>query len=48
MPRDVLVTEATFAYPIYQWPDPDTVMKEIYAQGSAAAEDRPAVLYTYA
>ena len=24
VPCDVLVTEATFAYPIYQWPDPDT------------------------
>lgn len=49
VPCDVLVTEATFAYPIYQWPDPDTVMKEIYAWWQrCAAEDRPAVLYTYA
>ena len=49
VPCDVLITEATFAYPVYQWPDPSQVIREIYDWWQAcAAEGRAALLYTYA
>lgn len=46
---DTLVTEATFALPVYRWDDPAVVAKEIFDWWqSAKAEGRTAVLYCYA
>lgn len=46
---DVLVTEATFALPVYRWPAPGLVARQIYEwwQSNAAA-GRPSVLFCYA
>ncbi len=46
---DVLVTEATFALPVYRWPPAAEVVGEIYAWWQAnAAAGRPSVLFCYA
>ncbi len=49
LPCDVLITEATFALPIYCWPDPDAVAHDIVAwwQANRAAK-RASVLFCYA
>ncbi len=46
---DVLVTEATFALPVYRWPAPGVVARQIHDwwQSNAAA-GRPSVLFCYA
>jgi putative mRNA 3-end processing factor len=44
-----LVTESTFALPVFQWPQPETVMADICAWWRRnAAEGRPSVLFAYA
>lgn len=49
VPCDVFVTEATFAYPVYRWPDAHEVAGEIHAWWQECrAENRPAVLFSYA
>lgn len=49
VPCDVFVTEATFAYPVYRWPDTTEVAGEIHAWWrECAAAGRPAVLFSYA
>jgi putative mRNA 3-end processing factor len=49
VPCDVLVTEATFALPIYRWPAPEIVAGEVLAWWEACrAEGVPAVLFAYA
>lgn len=46
---DVLVTEATFALPIYRWPDPREVIDELVAiHGAAASEGRSTIVFAYA
>ncbi len=46
---DVLITEATFGLPIYRWPAPDTVTRELLAIHEAArAEGRSTVVFAYA
>jgi len=46
---DVLVTEATFALPIYRWPDPAEVARDIVAWWDAnRAQGRASVLFCYA
>jgi len=46
---DVLVTEATFALPIYRWPDPASVARDIVAWWEAnRARGRASVLFCYA
>jgi putative mRNA 3-end processing factor len=46
---DTFITEATFALPVYRWPDPAQVMAEIDAWWrECAAAGRPAVLFCYA
>ena len=46
---DVLITEATFALPIYRWPDPAVVAKEIHDWWQAnRAHGRTSVLFCYA
>ena len=46
---DGLVTEATFALPIYRWPDPQAVARDILGWWDAArARGRAAVLVCYA
>jgi putative mRNA 3-end processing factor len=49
VPCDVLITEATFALPIYCWPDPDRVARDIFAwwQENRALK-RASVLFCYA
>lgn len=44
---DVLITEATFALPIYRWPAPEDVILELL-RIRAAAEGRPTVVFCYA
>jgi putative mRNA 3-end processing factor len=45
---DTLITEATFALPIYRWPDPQNVAAEILEWWQAQAQrDRAAVLFCY-
>ena len=44
---DGLITEATFALPIYRWPSPRTVVAEMVAWWRQAPE-RPSVLFCYA
>lgn len=44
---DVLVTEATFALPIYRWPTPERVIEELL-RVHAAADGRPVVVFAYA
>ncbi|NNF38869.1 MAG: ligase-associated DNA damage response exonuclease, partial [Gemmatimonadetes bacterium] len=49
VPCDVLITESTFGLPIYRWPDPTGVMREIaswWADNRAAG--RTSVLFSYA
>jgi len=49
VPCDVLITEATFALPIYCWPDPDAVAREIVDWWHAnRAAQRASVLFCYA
>ena len=49
VPCDVFVTEATFAYPVYQWPPAREVAGEIHAWWEECrGADRPAVLFSYA
>jgi putative mRNA 3-end processing factor len=46
---DTLITEATFALPIYRWPDIDMVAADIYRWWQANAEQgRASVLFCYA
>jgi len=46
---DVLITEATFALPIYGWPDPEQAAREIYEWWRAnRAANRTSVLFCYA
>ena len=46
---DVLVTEATFALPVYRWPAASEVVGEIHAWWRAnAAAGRPSILFCYA
>lgn len=46
---DTLITEATFALPIYRWPDIDVVAADIYRWWQANAEQgRASVLFCYA
>ena len=48
VPCDTLVTEATFALPIYRWPDPKEVMADIYRWWQhEAARGRAVVLCCY-
>lgn len=44
---DVLITEATFALPIYRWPAPEEAIEELL-RIHAAAEGRPVVVFAYA
>jgi putative mRNA 3-end processing factor len=49
VPCDVLITEATFALPVYRWPPAADVAREIHAWWRAnAAAGRPSVLFCYA
>ena len=49
VPCDTFVTEATFANPVYRWPDTSAVAGEIRAWWQECrAEGRPAVLFSYA
>ncbi len=49
VPCDVLITEATFALPIYRWPAPEAVAREVLAWWDACVRAGvPAVLYCYA
>lgn len=49
VPCDTFITEATFALPVYRWPEPASVMGEIRDWWRAAAgAGRPAVLCCYA
>lgn len=49
VPCDTLITEATFALPIYRWPAPEAVAREVLAWWDACVRARvPAVLYCYA
>ena len=49
VPCDTFVTEATFAYPVYRWPDAAEVAREVHGWWRACAEaGRPAVLFCYA
>ncbi len=49
MPCDVLITEATFALPIYRWDPIDRVIAELLAWWDAnAAAGRASVLFCYA
>lgn len=46
---DVFITETTFGLPIYRWPDPDTVVADIYEWWMKGRGDqRPSVLFCYA
>ncbi len=49
VPCDVFITEATFALPVYRWPDTHEEVARIVAWRRACAErGRPALLYVYA
>lgn len=49
VPCDVLITEATFALPVYRWPPVTDVVADIYDWWQRNAENgRPSVLFTYA
>jgi putative mRNA 3-end processing factor len=49
VPCDVFITEATFACPVYRWPDPARVMADIAAwHADCARRSLSAVLLTYA
>ncbi len=46
---DTFVTESTFALPIFQWPDPKQVAREIHDWWEEGrAEGRPSILFAYA
>ena len=46
---DTFITEATFALPVYRWPDPSQVIAGIEAWwAECRAQGRPAVLFCYA
>ncbi len=46
---DVFITEATFGYPIYRWPDTTEVARELVAwREECASEGVAAILYCYA
>ena len=47
VPADVLITEATFALPIYRWQTGSTIAQQILAWWQGAP-DRPSVLLAYA
>ena len=48
VPCDTFITEATFALPIYRWPDVDVVVDDLRAWLSTTrAEGRPAILFAY-
>jgi putative mRNA 3-end processing factor len=49
LPCDTLVTEATFALPVYTWPSAEQVTREVIAWWDRCAARRvPAVLFCYA
>lgn len=49
VPCDTFVTEATFAWPDYRWPDTAAVAGEIHAWWQQCRDEgRPAVLFSYA
>lgn len=49
VPCNVFISEATFALPVYRWPEPAAVFAEIHDWWQqAAVEERPAVLFGYA
>jgi putative mRNA 3-end processing factor len=49
VPCDTFVTEATFALPVFRWPDPAIVVGEIHEWWKTnAAAGRPSVLFAYA
>lgn len=49
VPCDVFITEATFALPVYRWPDThDEVGRIVEWRRACAARGRAAVLYAYA
>lgn len=49
VPCDVFITEATFALPVYRWPEVDAVIGEILEwREHCAARGEAAVLYCYA
>lgn len=48
VPCDTFITEATFALPVYRWPDGETVVAEIYDWWQQMKHgNRPAVLFAY-
>ncbi len=49
VPCDTLITEATFALPVYRWPSAERVTREVIAWWDRCAARRvPAVLFCYA
>jgi putative mRNA 3-end processing factor len=49
VPCDVLITEATFALPVYRWPHTQQVAGQIHDWWQAnRAQGRPSILFTYA
>lgn len=49
VPCDTLITEATFALPVYRWPPAEAVAREVLDWWDACVRARvPAVLYCYA
>jgi putative mRNA 3-end processing factor len=49
VPCDTFVTEATFALPIFHWPETSTVIREIHDWWTAGRDaGRPSVLFAYA
>lgn len=49
VPCDTLIMESTFALPVYRWPDPESVFREINDWWrDNAARDRTSVLFAYA
>jgi putative mRNA 3-end processing factor len=49
VPCDTFITEATFALPVYRWPDTRDVCREIYDWWmTCRRQGRPAILFCYA
>ena len=49
VPCDTFITEATFALPVYRWPDPADVVADVFHWWRQAADNgQPAVLFCYA
>ena len=49
VPCDTFITEATFALPVYRWPDTHDVCREIYDWWmTCRRQGRPAILFCYA